>query len=244
MLILAAYVYSSIISQNENERIEQVYSTDKQHWGSFDEVKKAKKEGELSDEEYAAFWALEASMGVSKERLPQTAISFLEHHIKDSEYYGIDHLKGSKEAIRLLEKDKVFAEYVAMTISPDQKIGEKLSKRIVPDRNPLVPADDYDAFSEALAKGLGVEDKQDKETKQIVKANIYKQPTGSYVIQASINGQDLEQKPIDNKIAVGYLRLNEGTEKESMLSSIVKEKYGEELRLPKNDNQVSNGLKI
>jgi antirestriction protein ArdC len=87
-------------------------------------------------------------------------------------------------------------------------------------------------------------EKMGEEERQAVKASIYKLPTGSYVVQASINGQDLEQKPIDNKTAVTYLRLSDSSQKETMLSSIVKEKYGDDLRFSKADRQVSTGLKL
>ena len=116
-------------------------------------------------------------------------------------------------------------------------------KQINPDRNPLASADDYNNFSEALAEGLGIE-KRHEETKQVVRANIYKQPSGVYVVQASVNGQELEQKTIDNKTAVSYLRLSDNSQKETLLSSIVKEKYGDELHHPKIERQVSTGLKL
>ena len=116
-------------------------------------------------------------------------------------------------------------------------------KHINPDRNPLASADDYNNFSEALAEGLGIE-KRHEETKQVVRANIYKQPSGVYVVQASVNGQELEQKTIDNKTAVSYLRLSDNSQKETLLSSIVKEKYGDELHHPKIERQVSTGLKL
>lgn len=77
-----------------------------------------------------------------------------------------------------------------------------------------------------------------------VTAGIYKLPTGSYVVRASVGGQDLEQKPIDNKTAVTYLRLRDAFKMDTMLAGIVKEKYGEELRLPREAQQVSRGLKI
>lgn len=77
-----------------------------------------------------------------------------------------------------------------------------------------------------------------------VTAGIYKLPTGSYVVRASAGGQDLEQKPIDNKTAVTYLRLRDAFKMDTMLAGIVKEKYGEELRLPRETQKVSRGLKI
>lgn len=82
------------------------------------------------------------------------------------------------------------------------------------------------------------------EEKKAITASVYKLPTGSYVIQASVNGQNLDQKPIDNKTAVTYLRLSDDSQKATMLSSIVKDKYGDELQHPKAERQVSTGLKL
>lgn len=84
----------------------------------------------------------------------------------------------------------------------------------------------------------------DKVEKLGVTAGIYKLPTGNYVVRASIGGQDLEQKSIDNKTAVTYLRLRDAYKMDTMLADIVKAKYGEELRLPREQQQVSRGLKI
>lgn len=84
----------------------------------------------------------------------------------------------------------------------------------------------------------------DKVEKQGVTAGIYKLSTGDYVVRASVGGQDLEQKPIDNKTAVTYLRMKDAAKMDTMLANIVKAKYGEELQMPKEQHQVSRGLKI
>lgn len=111
--IVAAYLYSGILSADKNLRIEMDYSTGNQHWGNFDDVKKAKENGKISNEEYAAFWALESSMGISPKDLPKTATAFLRNHLYKCEDLGIDYLEGSKEAISLLESGKVSARYIA-----------------------------------------------------------------------------------------------------------------------------------
>ena len=85
---------------------------------------------------------------------------------------------------------------------------------------------------------------QREEVAKSVKASIYKLPTGSYVIQASINGQELDQKPIDNKTAVSFLRQKDDTKMNQILSDIVKDKYGSELNLSKANRNESRGLKI
>ena len=88
------------------------------------------------------------------------------------------------------------------------------------------------------------QDQAEDVAKSVVKANIYKLSTGTYVIQASVNGQELDQKPIDNKTAVTYLRMKDGQKMDQMLSDIVREKYGSELNPPRVNRNESRGLKI
>lgn len=88
------------------------------------------------------------------------------------------------------------------------------------------------------------QDQVEAVAKSTVKASIFKLPTGAYVVQPSVNGQELDQKPIDNKTAVSYLRMKDGTKMDQMLSDIVKDKYGSELNLPKVNRNESRGLKI
>lgn len=80
--------------------------------------------------------------------------------------------------------------------------------------------------------------------KSSIIAGIYKQPTGNYVVRASIDGHELEPKSIDNKTAVTYLKASDNSQKDKMLSDIVKKLYGEELSIPKVSQHVSQGLKI
>jgi hypothetical protein len=89
-----------------------------------------------------------------------------------------------------------------------------------------------------------LQDQAEDVAKSVVKANIYKLSTGTYVIQASVNGQELDQKPIDNKTAVTYLRMKDGQKMDQMLSDIVREKYGSELNPPRVNRNESRGLKI
>lgn len=138
---------------------------------------------------------------------------------------------------------------------------ETTQVKVNPDRNPLGPADDYNDFSQALAEGIGVEPRQKQQGNHVqssmsaiktpaqeeqlgVTAGIYKLPTGSYVVRASVGDRDLEQKPIDNKTAVAYLRMDDATKMGAMLAGIVKDKYGDELRMPREVQQVTRGLKI
>ena len=80
--------------------------------------------------------------------------------------------------------------------------------------------------------------------KSSITAGIYKQPAGNYVVSASVDGQELEPKPIDNKTAVTYLKIDDNSQKDKMLSDIVKKHYGEELSMPRVSQHVSQGLKI
>lgn len=80
--------------------------------------------------------------------------------------------------------------------------------------------------------------------KSSITAGIYKKPAGNYVVRASVNGQELEPKPIDNKTAVTYLKIDDNSQKDKMLSDIVKKHYGEELSMPRVSQHVSQGLKI
>lgn len=80
--------------------------------------------------------------------------------------------------------------------------------------------------------------------KSSITAGIYKQPAGNYVVRASVDGQELEPKPIDNKTAVTYLKIDDNSQKDKMLSDIVKKHYGEELSMPRVSQYVSQGLKI
>ena len=80
--------------------------------------------------------------------------------------------------------------------------------------------------------------------KSSITAGIYKQPAGKYVVRASVDGQELEPKPIDNKTAVTYLKIDDNSQKDKMLSDIVKKHYGEELSMPRVSQHVSQGLKI
>lgn len=169
--IAAAYMFSTAVFLKEDQRMDLVFSNGKQNWNSFDAVEKAKKEGQqLPDEDYAAFWALWGSRGVAQQDLPKAAVAFLNHSLKDAEYYGTEPLIGSKEAIKLLESGKVYANYAVMESMPEQKaadVHKAEEKRIDPDRNPINSADDYDDFSEALAEGLGIEENKEDRTESI-----------------------------------------------------------------------------
>lgn len=76
-----------------------------------------------------------------------------------------------------------------------------------------------------------------------ITAGIYKQNTGSFVVRASVDGKELEQKIIDNKTAASYFKAKDITTKNQILSNIVRENYGDIKLLPHITQQVSKGLK-
>ena len=57
----------------------------------------------ISEEAFAAAWALESSMGISKYDLSKNAVAVLKDHIAKTEYYGEPTLNGSKGGIELLQ---------------------------------------------------------------------------------------------------------------------------------------------
>lgn len=76
-----------------------------------------------------------------------------------------------------------------------------------------------------------------------ITAGIYKQNAGSYVVRASVDGKELEQKTIDNKTVASYFKTKDITTKNQILSNIVRENYGDIKLLPHITQQVSKGLK-
>lgn len=78
-----------------------------------------------------------------------------------------------------------------------------------------------------------------------VSASITKRNNGEYFVQATVEGQRLEPKPIERKTGYNYMRMNAGLEKKAVLSGIVRNAYGDELKaVPKHERQQSQGLKL
>ena len=84
----------------------------------------------ISDEAFAAAWALQSSMGISKHDLSKNAVAVLKDHIDTTEYYGKPTLNGSKGGIELLQSGKVSADYSVkgqqVTVEASPKIEEEL----------------------------------------------------------------------------------------------------------------------
>jgi antirestriction protein ArdC len=122
-----------------------------------------------------------------------------------------------------------------------QKIDEQ---KLALGETPILGIQQEGKSEQTQNTSTSTQDQVEEVAKSTVKASIFKLPTGAYVVQASVNGQELDQKQIDNKTAVAYLQIKDGTKMDQMLSDIVKDKYGSELNLPKVNRNESIGLKI
>ncbi|WP_424050240.1 zincin-like metallopeptidase domain-containing protein [Prevotella melaninogenica] len=109
--IVAAYVFSTILLQKENQEVDLSFTIDGKQWDNYDEVMQGNLDHVISDEAFAAAWALESSMGISKHDLSKNAVAVLKNHIDTTEYYGEATLNGSKGGIELLQSGKVSAAY-------------------------------------------------------------------------------------------------------------------------------------
>lgn len=109
--IVAAYVFSTILLQKENQEVDLSFTIDGKQWDNYDEVMQGNLDHVISDEAFAAAWALETSMGISKHDLSKNAVAVLKNHIDTTEYYGEPTFNGSKGGIELLQSGKVSATY-------------------------------------------------------------------------------------------------------------------------------------
>ena len=128
--IVAAYVFSTILLQKENQEVDLSFTIDGKQWDNYDEVMQGNLDHVISDEAFAAAWALETSMGISKHDLSKNAVAVLKNHIDTTEYYGEATLNGSKGGIELLQSGKVSADYSVkgqqVTVEASPKIEEEL----------------------------------------------------------------------------------------------------------------------
>lgn len=128
--IVAAYVFSTILLQKENQEVDLSFTIDGKQWDNYDEVMQGNLDHVISDEAFAAAWALESSMGISKHDLSKNAVAVLKDHIDTTEYYGEATLNGSKGGIELLQSGKVSADYSVkgqqVTVEASPKIEEEL----------------------------------------------------------------------------------------------------------------------
>ena len=128
--IVAAYVFSTILLQKENQEVGLSFTIDGKQWDNYNEVMQGKSDHSISDEAFAAAWALDTSMGISKHDLSKNAVAVLKNHIDTTEYYGEATLNGSKGGIELLQSGKVSADYSVkgqqVTVEASPKIEEEL----------------------------------------------------------------------------------------------------------------------
>lgn len=128
--IVAAYVFSTILLQKENQEVGLSFTIDGKQWDNYNEVMQGNSDHVISDEAFAAAWALQSSMGISKHDLSKNAVAVLKDHIDTTEYYGKPTLNGSKEGIELLQSGKVSADYSVkgqqVTVEASPKIEEEL----------------------------------------------------------------------------------------------------------------------
>ena len=128
--IAAAYVFSTILLQKENQEVDLSFTIDGKQWDNYDEIMQGNSDHVISDEAFAAAWALETSMGISKHDLSKNAVAVLKNHIDTTEYYGEATLNGSKGGIELLQSGKVSADYSVkgqqVTVEASPKIEEEL----------------------------------------------------------------------------------------------------------------------
>lgn len=128
--IVAAYVFSTILLQKENQEVGLSFTIDGKQWDNYDEIMQGNSDHVISDEAFAAAWALQSSMGISKHDLSKNAVAVLKDHIDTTEYYGEPTLNGSKGGIELLQSGKVSADYSVkgqqVTVEASPKIEEEL----------------------------------------------------------------------------------------------------------------------
>ena len=128
--IVAAYVFSTILLQKENQEVDLSFTIDGKQWDNYNEIMQGKSDHSISDEAFAAAWALDTSMGISKHDLSKNAVAVLKNHIDTTEYYGEATLNGSKGGIELLQSGKVSADYSVkgqqVTVEASPKIDEEL----------------------------------------------------------------------------------------------------------------------
>lgn len=128
--IVAAYAFSTILLQKENQEVGLSFTIDGKQWDNYDEIMQGNSDHVISGEAFAAAWALQSSMGISKHDLSKNAVAVLKDHIDTTEYYGEPTLNGSKGGIELLQSGKVSADYSVkgqqVTVEASPKIEEEL----------------------------------------------------------------------------------------------------------------------
>jgi len=132
--IVAAYVFSTILLQKEKQEVDLSFTIDGKQWDNYNEVMQGKSDHSISDEAFAAAWALDTSMGISKHDLSKNAVAVLKNHIDTTEYYGEATLNGSKGGIELLQSGKVSADYSVKGQQVTIEASPKIEKELHPEQ--------------------------------------------------------------------------------------------------------------
>ena len=132
--IVAAYAFSTILLQKENQEVGLSFTIDGKQWDNYDEIMQGNSDHVISDEAFAAAWALQSSMGISKHDLSKNAVAVLKNHIDTTEYYGEATLNGSKGGIELLQSGKVSADYSVKGQQVTVEASPKIEKELHPEQ--------------------------------------------------------------------------------------------------------------
>ena len=132
--IVAAYVFSTILLQKENQEVGLSFTIDGKQWDNYNEIMQGNSDHVISDEAFAAAWALQSSMGISKHDLSKNAVTVLNDHIATTEYYGTPTLNGSKGGIELLQSGKVSADYSVKGQQVTAEAAPKIEEELHPEQ--------------------------------------------------------------------------------------------------------------
>ena len=132
--IVAAYAFSTILLQKENQEVGLSFTIDGKQWDNYNEVMQGNSDHVISDEAFAAAWALQSSMGISKHDLSKNAVAVLKDHIDTTEYYGTPTLNGSKGGIELLQSGKVSADYSVKGQQVTAEAAPKIEEELHPEQ--------------------------------------------------------------------------------------------------------------
>lgn len=141
--------------------------------------------------------------------------------------------------------------YVIHASYEGKDLGTKPLKPIDGVRHSLLPEglmkekNLHDLAARAFAPEIGAIREIKNNLPEGVSATMRKAPSGEYLVTASVGGRELEPKVVDRKIGNSYNKMADGVQKVAVLSNIVKEAYGDQLKnVPRQEQQRSRGLKL
>lgn len=130
-----------------------------------------------------------------------------------------------------------------------QSLGEKMIRPIDGKRYFMMPDGGVkDRFLQDIASKQFVQEvfairENKEEIASNIKAEVHKNNKGEYVLEASVEDQKLAPKIIERKTGYDYLRAKNGVDddkKRMLLSKIVHEAYGDELKIAPKKEQAQN----